>query len=107
MDIKNKIQQQLTILQTLEKHRRRWLILSSIVFASAAFIIYDWFQIQNHTIHWTLSALGVLISIIWWYWTMRLIRILLQHRLEDRLIMAEIIEDVKYIRTEVLKNLPK
>jgi len=107
MDIKNKIHQQLTILQTLEKHRRRWLILSSIVVASTLFVIYDWFHIQNHTTQWTLSALGILIAMVWWYWTMRLIRILLQHRLEDRVIMAEIIEDVKYIRTEVLKNLPK
>lgn len=88
----------------LNDQRKRWLTFSSIVFVIVIMIIFFADKINNlhyQSIWWLLGALGVLVSINWWYWTLTLIRRVLQHQIDTVILLSEITNDVKDIKTEI------
>lgn len=85
--------------------RKAWLVLSAFVVSAVAFIIVDRNQI-NLKMMWLLASGGCLTSVVWWYWTMRIIRQLIDHRKEESKILHEVIVAIKEIKEDV-KKLPK
>jgi hypothetical protein len=88
----------------LNKQRIQWLAFSSIIFASVILIIFFSEKINDlhsHTVWWVIGSLGLLISINWWYWTLTLIRSVLQHQIDTVIILSEITNDVKEIKTDI------
>jgi uncharacterized membrane protein len=90
-------------LDQINKERIFWLRIS--VFVSMAVLGIIWNCNSTH-INWVLLSLALGISVIWWYWTMRIIRITLDHRRTEVEILHGIIDDIKEIKTKVAE-LPK
>jgi hypothetical protein len=85
----------------LNIERKLWLILSVLVVAASVISFLGWDSIQVHHLQWVFVTSGILISMIWWFWTMRLIRIILNHRLVEIEILQEIVNDIRDIKNNV------
>ena len=104
--MENKIQTQIQNLRQFKKERKLWMALSAIVLVTLTGIVLDWPLIFHYKLEWLIGSLGILMSIAWWYWTMRITKELLTIKIRDREILQEIIEDIKHIRKEILRTLP-
>jgi len=92
-------------LNLFNNQRKAWLTLSVFVVSAVAFIIVDWNQITPKMM-WLLASAGCLTAVVWWYWTMRIIRQLIDHRKEESEILHDIIVVIKEIKEDI-KKLPK
>jgi len=100
-----KLTKHLQHLQAFNNQRRAWLILSFFVILETTKIIYDWSAFEAHHLLWSVVTIGLTISIVWWYWTMKMIRQLIEHRKEESEILYEIVDTIRDIKEDV-KNLP-
>lgn len=96
------LEKNLSQLNKFNQQRRLWLALSLFVMISIAFIIFDWNHIQAYKLEWTMGSIGLLISASWWYWTMRIIRHLIQHKTDEYQILNDIVAEIKDIKAHVL-----
>lgn len=101
--VKN-LQAQIQKIQKFKKDRIIWLRLSVIVLIAIAVLIIDIAFIDNQKLHYLLVSCGLIISAAWWYWTMKLVRELIDHKLLEVELLAEIIDDIKSIKNN-LKNI--
>lgn len=88
----------------LNTQRIQWLTFSSVIFVVVILIIFLSERINNlhsHTIWWVIGSMGLLLSINWWYCTLTLIRRVLQHQIDTVIILSEITNDVKEIKTDI------
>lgn len=93
-------------LEKIYDQRRKWLFASSIVFTSVILVIFGWDYIdsyENKKIWWVLISLGLLISVNWWYWTMRSLAILVRSIYAEYTILSEINTDIEELK-EILKK---
>ena len=90
-------------LEEFEQQRKFWLRLSAFIIVVILSITWKWDLIQiNHT-EWVFGSIGLSMSAVWWYWTMRVVRATISHRKDEVKILAELITDIKDIKTEVSK----
>jgi len=85
----------------LNIERKLWLALSGLVIAASFVLFLGWNTIQINHLQWVFVTSGITVSMIWWFWTMRLIRIILNHRLTEVEILQEIVTDIKDIKNNV------
>jgi hypothetical protein len=85
----------------LNIERKLWLALSGLVIAASFVLFLGWNTIQINHLQWVFVTSGITVSIIWWFWAMRLIRIILNHRLVEVEILHEIVNDIKDIKINV------
>lgn len=85
------------------EERKFWLTISGFFAAAVIAVIYKWNDILSNHLVWLTTASMLTISVIWWYWTMRVIRIILGHRHSEIEILHDLIIDIKEIKTEVSK----
>jgi hypothetical protein len=99
--MENKLKQHLNQLHRYNKERKGWLVLSGFVAATVVGIIYNWnIVIESHTA-WLFGSAGFTLTVIWWYWTMKVIRHLIQAKTDEYMILSEIISDIKIIRKNI------
>lgn len=94
-------------LDRINNQRRIWLYASSLVFLGIIGLIFTWDWIdhfQSNKIWWSIISVILILCINWWYWTMRVIRILLNHQQVEYDLMQCILEDVEMAKYE-LRNL--
>lgn len=92
-------------LNYFNNQRKAWLVLSLFVALAVFGIILEWHMIESVTVMWLVGSIGLLISVTWWYWTMRLIRNLLEFKIEEARLLVEIVTDLKEIK-ENISNKP-
>ena len=90
-------------LEKFNKERIFWMRLSGFVAISILLIVLDWTLLGQHSIHWVLISLGLVLSVSWWYWTMKMVRTVIDHRVVEVEILANIVTDIKEIREDVKK----
>jgi small-conductance mechanosensitive channel len=93
-------------LERINQQRRRWLYASSIVFTGIIFLIFGWDWLDhfhNENIWWVVVSLALIISINWWYWTMRVVYKMLQHQKIEFTIIKELVSDIKEVKEEITK----
>jgi uncharacterized protein (DUF2062 family) len=86
-----------------DAERKFWLAVSGFFAAAVIAVIYRWNDILSNHLVWITTASMLTISVIWWYWTMRVIRTILGHRRAEIEILHDLIIDIKEIKTEVSK----
>jgi cell shape-determining protein MreC len=101
------LQDQYLELKAIDKYRKLWLLLSSMVVSVILFVIFSWNDENSQGLIWVFSTLGILLSVVWWYWTMRMIRVLVIHRLTELQILKDLYHDIKILKSEIQKKLPK
>lgn len=100
----SKILNNLKSLNNLNRERVFWLRMSAFVVIVSLLTVFNWtFLIKNNLI-WLIGGGGILIAVIWWYWTMSIIRKLIGFKTVETEIMSELISDIKDIKQDVRKN---
>lgn len=91
-------------LEQINDQRRTWLYASSIVVVAVIFLIFgwDWLDtLHSKTIWWLITSGMLVLSVNWWYWTMRVMLRLINHQKIEFAIITELLEDIKKIRNDV------
>ena len=97
----NKLKNIIQALDTFDRQRIFWLELSVFVVLTILSVIWKWDFVQYHHLGWVLFALGTTVSVIWWYWTMKLIRLTIEHRKAEVEVLIDIVEDIRAIKGHV------
>ena len=92
-------------LHVIDSQRKGWLVLSAFVAVGIMGVIFGWNFVHNNHLVWLVVSLGLLISMTWWYWTMRLIRHLIHYKTTESQILTELIQDIRSIKSDVQKSL--
>lgn len=98
-----KLKQHVKELQDFDRFRKMWLILSLFVIVSIVEVVFQWKVLESFGLIWAIGSAGIVISAAWWYWTMRLIRLLLGQRLEEAVILHDLVISIKEVNHEVKK----
>lgn len=88
-------------LKQFDQDRIVWLKLSGLALIVVILLIIDWSIFGTNKLYWILISFGLILSVSWWYWTMKLIRDLLKHRLVEMEILSDIVNDIKEIKKDV------
>ena len=81
-----------------------WMILSAVVFIGMLAFGLSWnflVSLHSHVVWTAVVSTGLTITVVWWYWTMVMVRKLLAHQDDVIAILIEITSDVKTIREHV------
>lgn len=100
------INRQIKKLNKLNTERKSWLMISGFIIISILGIIFDWNGIVLCRLQYAFVGAGLIISVVWWFWTMRLIRLLINHRIAEAETLREILTDIKSIRQEIKTEEP-
>jgi ABC-type bacteriocin/lantibiotic exporter with double-glycine peptidase domain len=99
----SKIEKIAQAINNIDKERIFWLRVSVFVVFVILGIIWQWNSIQLYHVQWITVSLVLSLSVCWWYWTMRLIRLTLSHRKDEVEILGEIVNDIKIIKNNITK----
>ena len=102
-----KLQKHIEDLHQIDNQRKGWLVLSAFVSAAVLGIIFGWNWVREYHLIWIIVSAGLTVSVVWWYWTMRLIRHLIQYKVTESEILHDIVQDIRYIRNKVIKPVDK
>ena len=93
-------------LEKINNQRKKWLMASSVVFVGIISLIFTWEWI-NHLdstiVWWMITSIMLIISINWWYWTMKVVRQLIYHQKLEFNILSDIIIEIKSIKENLNK----
>jgi hypothetical protein len=95
---------QITQLKEFDKQRKKWLALSTFVVIAVLGTVFDWNQIQYYKLEWTLASLGIALAVFWWYWTMRVIRYLIDYKIKEHELLNEVVSDIRSIKQEIVNQ---
>lgn len=99
------IKQYIKEFEKIEKQRIAWLRLSILVAIAMLAIVLDWTYISNNQHLWFLFFLGLGLSIVWWYWTMMLVKKIIRIKQELLHLVIELTENISKTRSEITKRL--
>ena len=102
--MKIKIKKHIEELHIIDSQRKGWLVLSAFVASGLLGIIFGWNAVQQYHLVWLVVSGGLIVSMIWWYWTMRLINHLIHYKVTESEILSDIVEDIRTIKNEVRKS---
>ena len=100
------IKANLETLKAFDQQRKNWLRLSGFVVLVVILIIADWKTITQSFWGWIAVSMGLTVSVLWWYWTMSIIRKILETKQIESHIIAELVKDIRSIKEDV-KNINK
>jgi predicted membrane channel-forming protein YqfA (hemolysin III family) len=99
------IKQYIKEFEKIEKQRIAWLRLSILVAIAMLAIVLDWTYISNNQHLWFLFFLGLGLSIVWWYWTMNLVKKIIRIKQELLHLVVDLTENISNTRSEITKLL--
>lgn len=102
-----KIKALLKKIELYERQRKIWMIFSVLFVSFLLSIAAEWRTILLTNRYEVLTlVVGILVTtgVIWWYWTMAIIKNLLAERKAELELLLDITNDIKTIKTDVLKN---
>ena len=95
------------LLEDIDNSRRQksaWIRLSYVFIVFLTIITVNWSTIietHNITLWISISTVLILTAAFWWYWTIDLVRKLLNHKEEEFKIIESIVHDLQYIKKDV------
>lgn len=93
-------------LDDFNRQRHVWLWASSIVFTAIIFLIFFWEwlnDLSSKPLWWAIASLMLIISINWWYWTMKVVRYAINHQALELKILKSLVEDIHSIKNIVVE----
>jgi len=103
----DKIKHHIQDLKKIDTQRKQWLILSAFVAVMISVIIFNWDFDGSRNISLILGSIGLLVSAVWWYWTMRVVRHLICFRTEETELLYSIVEEIREIKKDVKNSFEK
>jgi len=99
------LQKHLSKLKGFDRERTYWLMVSAFVVSAVLGIVFKWDYVVEERLAWAIITSGLTITVCWWYWTMRIIRHLIDAKHDEYIILNDIVASIKEIKEDV-KNLP-
>ncbi len=78
---------------------RASILVSTLVIA----IGVSWNWIVSHHLIWTVATLGLIVAVLWWYWTMNIIKTVIKYREEETNLLTELILDIREMKESLRK----
>lgn len=100
----SKIKQNLKSLHNLNKQRICWLRVSGFVVVFSLLVIIGWNYLINSNLMWAAISIGILITAIWWYWTMSIIRKLIAFKTAEADMLHDVITEIREIKQDIKNN---
>lgn len=97
-------------LERINRQRRLWLYASSVVIVAVVALIVGWDLLEDthsKSVWWFVITCMLIISVNWWYWTMRVIRRLLEHQAAEFDLLQCILTDITIVREDIKFLAPK
>ncbi|CAB4126008.1 hypothetical protein UFOVP181_230 [uncultured Caudovirales phage] len=94
----------------INTQRRWWLYASSVVIVGILVIMFAWDWLEgfhSKSVWWLVVSLMLVISINWWYWTMKVIRRIIEHQKIEFELIGVIITDIKEVKKDIKFLAPK
>jgi len=103
----NILKKHLKEIEKLQFERKAWLVLSAFVIVSVIYLIFNFHDLSMYHHLVPVGILGIILCVVWWFWSMRIIKKLMTHRTEEIEVLISIHESIKEIREDVRKSFPK
>ena len=112
MNIKTKklLKTHIEELTRINEQRRWWLYASSVVLGGIIFLIFTWDWIDgfhSKSVWWLVVSTMLIISVNWWYWTMKVIRRIIEHQEIEFDLIRVIITDIREVKKDIQFLAPK
>jgi len=91
-------------IEKLNNQRRYWLYASSVVSIGIIFLIFGWGwidQLHSAPLWWVIASSMLIISANWWYWTMKVIRIILTHQQAEYHLLQGILIELNEFKNDI------
>jgi hypothetical protein len=101
----SKIKDHTEELEKIYKQRRQWLYASSIVYTGVILLIFGWDYVDslhNDKIWWVVISISLLISVNWWYWTMKSLATLVRSIYDEYEILNEVTDNIEELREVIV-----
>ena len=88
----------------LNNQRQLWLYASSVVLVAVLFLIFGWdwlSSLSSRKLWWLIISSMILIAVNWWYWTMSLIKQLMEHHTNSIKVIKSLISDINAVRSDL------
>jgi ABC-type thiamin/hydroxymethylpyrimidine transport system permease subunit len=93
------------ILQALETQTAVWIVLGAVALILYPIVFLNWDLISSFRLTIPLAALAIAGTMLWWFWTMRIILAIIRIQKEEDKSFGEIIKELKEIRSEIQKEI--
>jgi hypothetical protein len=103
----NRLKTQLLDLRRFDLQRKAWMVLSAFVMGVMVFVVFDHKHLVEYGLLWQIGILAITVSAVWWYWAMRLISQLIQHRIAELEVISDLHETLIIVKKEFLESAPK
>ena len=106
MNIKTKelLAQHANDIERINRQRKGWLYASSVVMLGIVGLIFSWdwvSEIHSKSVWWVIISVMLIISINWWYWTMTVIRRMLDHQKVEYDLLSCILNDLVLAKEDI------
>jgi hypothetical protein len=95
-------------LKKIDNQRRAWLYASSAIVCSIILIIFAWDWIASlgsPRIWWVIGSILLIITVNWWYWTMKVVLHMSENLLDVMRLIESILGDIAEIKQQVKKKI--
>jgi len=103
--MEKQVKKHLKELVQIDSQRKKLLLIGIFVVAMILTIITKWNDVDQYRVLWLIISFVLIVGVVWWYWTMSVIKQLIGHKLTESSILRELIVDIQIIKTEVKKVL--
>ena len=89
--------------EKFEKQRTYWLVFSFCISVFLVLLFLFWKELGNlhgHLQH-SIGFLGIALTVVWWYWTMYLVKKLIDYQKSMIYILSDINNEVKYVKDDI------
>jgi ABC-type bacteriocin/lantibiotic exporter with double-glycine peptidase domain len=102
-----KLQKHIEEFTLINTQRKAWLILSAFVSVGILGIILGWNIVQGSYLVWIVISGGLLVAMVWWYWTMSIIRHLIHYKKTEAEILISITKEIRNIKNTIVKDIQR
>jgi hypothetical protein len=91
-------------IERINHQRRLWLYASSVVMVGIVGLIFSWdwvSELHSKSVWWVIVSVMLIISINWWYWTMSVIRRMLDHQKVEYDLLSCILNDISLAKEDI------
>lgn len=79
-----------------------WSSLLTIICTIVLTFAWEWLDsIKTASIWWFISSIMIIVAINWWYWTIRIIRIVINHQRIEYELIKSILHDIRSLKHDI------
>lgn len=91
-------------LNRINQQRRWWLYASSVVLFGIISLIFAWDWLDDFhskTVWWFIASTMLIISVNWWYWTMKVIKRIIEHQEIEFDLITSIMTELREVKRDI------